>query len=129
MYTSIKYLNTEKTMIAALREDGIISIIEPMHGDAWSAVVTDSPEEYVVVVVDPRDTMTCSPAQIRLALLDMGLLAMVQAMADADPSASIVWEYATTIYRMSPLIDGLKADAFTDAQIDDIFAYAQGLLL
>ena len=129
MYTSIKYLNTEKTMIAALREDGIVSIIEPMHGDAWLAVVAESPEEYVVVVVDPRDTMTCSPAQIRLALLDMGLLATVQAMADADPSASIVWEYATTIYRMSPLIDGLKADAFTDAQIDDIFAYAQGLLL
>ena len=126
MYTSIKFLNVEKTMIAALTEVGVIEILEPSHGGTWlsaASVATD----YAVPPIN-RAAMTCTPAQIRLALLDMGLLDAVQALADSNPSAAIVWEYATTIYRMSSLIDSLKSEAFTDAQIDDIFFYAKSLL-
>ena len=54
-------------------------------------------------------------------------MATVQAIADADPAASIVWEYADEIRRNSPFIDGLGRAAFTPEQIDDIFIYAMAL--
>ena len=76
-----------------------------------------------------RANTKASQAQIRLTLHQLGLLATVQAIADADPAASIVWEYADEIRRASPFIDALKGDQFTDAQIDDIFRYAMGIVL
>ena len=74
-------------------------------------------------IEDERAAMTCTPAQMRLALHRMGLLSQVQAIADGDPEASIVWEYATQIVRTSPLIEALGTD-FTPEQIDDIFRAA-----
>lgn len=72
-----------------------------------------------------RAAMSCTPAQMRLTLHRMDLLTQVQAIADADPEASIVWEYATVIERTSPLIDALGGpNGFTDTQIDDIFRAA-----
>lgn len=68
--------------------------------------------------------MQCSPAQMRLALHRAGLLSTVQAIADSDPEASIVWEYAVTMERQSPFIDAMKGQAFTDQQIDDLFLAA-----
>lgn len=87
--------------------------------DGWSDVVAMRPVPYRAVVV--------TPAQMRLALYRAGLLDQVQAIADSDPEASIVWEYATTIYRNSPFIDALKG-GFTDEQIDDLFATAAKIL-
>jgi len=74
-----------------------------------------------------RAYAVASQAQIRLTLHQLGLLATVQAIADADPAASIVWEYADAIRRASPFIDALKGEKFTEDQIDDIFRYAMGL--
>jgi hypothetical protein len=71
-----------------------------------------------------RSRMACSPAQIRLALLNAGKLAEVETLVAASPSAQIVWEYATTIYRNSPLIDALRGDAFTPEEIDALFIAA-----
>jgi hypothetical protein len=72
-----------------------------------------------------RAAMRCTPAQMRLTLHRMDLLTQVQAIADADPEASIVWEYATVIERTSPLIDALGGpNGFSDTQIDDIFRAA-----
>lgn len=77
------------------------------------------------LLASERAAMRCSPAQMRLTLHRMGLLAQVQAIADADPEASIVWEYATVIERNSPLIEALGGDnGFTPEQIDDIFRAA-----
>jgi hypothetical protein len=71
-----------------------------------------------------RAQMSCTPAQMRLALHRSGLLATVQAIADSDPEASIVWEYATIIMRNSPFIDALAGEQFTPEQIDDLFIKA-----
>lgn len=69
--------------------------------------------------------MVCSPAQMRLELLAAGLLDQVQSIADSDPAASIVWEYATRIERTSHLVDALGGqNGFTPEQIDDIFRAA-----
>lgn len=78
-----------------------------------------------VIVEEP---MQCTPAQMRLALHRMGLLPTVQAIADSDPEASIVWEYATVILRNSPFIAALQGQSgLTDAQIDDIFLMAMAV--
>lgn len=76
-----------------------------------------------------EEPMHCTPAQIRLALHRAGRLAEVQAIADADAEASIVWEYAITIERESPFIEALKVGAFTDAEIDAIFLAASEIVL
>ena len=76
-----------------------------------------------------RASAVISQAQARLTLYQLGLLETVQAIADADPAASIVWEYADVIKRTSPFIDGLGAASFTPEQIDDIFIYAMALVL
>ena len=78
------------------------------------------------VLAQERASMICSPAQMRLALHRMKLLAQVQAIADSDPEASIVWEYATQIVRNSPLIEALGGD-FTPEKIDDIFRAAMAV--
>jgi hypothetical protein len=85
--------------------------------------IEPTPEELEQALQAQRARMICSPAQMRLALRRMGLLAQVQAIADGDPEASIVWEYATQIVRNSPLIEALGAD-FTPEEIDDIFRAA-----
>lgn len=77
-----------------------------------------------IIVFNDRSKMNCSPAQMRLALHRLGLLNTVQVIADSDPEASIVWEYATQITRVSPFISALSNDNFTDEQIDDIFQAA-----
>jgi hypothetical protein len=76
-----------------------------------------------------RANAVISQAQARLTLHQLDLLTTVQAIADADPAASIVWEYADVIKRNSPFIDGLGAASFTPEQIDDIFTYAMALVL
>lgn len=74
---------------------------------------------------EQRAAMVCSPAQMRLALLSLGLLDQVQGIADSDPAASIVWEYATRIERTSHLVDALGGpNGFTPEQIDGIFRAA-----
>lgn len=78
-----------------------------------------------VIVETP---MQCTPAQMRLTLHRAGLLATVHAIADSDPEASIVWEYATVIVRDSPFITALSAQSgMTDAQIDALFIEAMAV--
>ena len=98
-----------------------------------AAAIASGPVPYIPPnAPDPAAILTAWRAgavisQARLTLYQLGLLATVQAISDADPAASIVWEYADSIRRNSPFIDGLKGEQFTDAQIDDIFTYAMGL--
>jgi len=75
------------------------------------------------LILAERKKMICTPAQMRLALHRLNLLTAVQSIADSDPEASIVWEYATQIIRTSPLIEAL-GDGFTPEEIDDIFRFA-----
>jgi len=92
----------------------------------WAQVVTAEDR-----AAQERDAtlqaMVASPAQTRLTLLQLGLLGTVQAIADSDPQAAVVWEYASEIRRTNALIDALAGDGFTSAQIDDIFIYAIAL--
>ena len=94
-----------------------------VFGEYDDGVFPPSPEE---ILAAERASMVCTPAQMRLALHRMGLLAQVQAIAESDDEAFIVWEYATSIIRTSPLIEALGTD-FTPEQIDDIFRAAMAV--
>lgn len=72
-----------------------------------------------------RGVMQCSPAQMRLTLRRERLLDAVQAIAESDPDAAIVWEYATVILRNSPFIAALQGQSgLTDEDIDRLFMAA-----
>ena len=80
-----------------------------------------------IALAKEREGMVASPAQIRLTLYQLSLLDTVQYIADTDPMAAIVWEYAAEIRRTNALIDALGSDGFEPKQIDDIFRYAMQL--
>lgn len=71
--------------------------------------------------------------QAKLALLGAGLLETVDATiaaleGPAGVAARIEWEYAQTVDRTSPLVQGLAAAlSLSDEQLDDLFEVAAGL--
>jgi len=89
-----------------------------------AAEIAAATPDPAIALAQARARMVASPAQIRVTLWQLGLIKTVQAIADADPKAAIVWEYATEIRRTNDLIDALGSDGFTPEQIDDIFLYA-----
>ena len=121
--------NQGKTGILDL-VDGHLTFLD--SGPAYEALIeTDIPDYTPTVDVAPtlsRSEMYCSPAQIRIALSRAGLLSVVQGIVDADAEASIVFEYALSIYRESPFITALN-NHFTEEEVDAIFISAMGIVL
>lgn len=128
-------MNAERTAIRATREDGSMVIIEASSGDLWGLARSGQlgpvaeytpppPPTEAELLAQERAQMRCNPAQMRIALHRAGKLAEVQAIADADAEASIVWEYATYLRRNSPFISALNDGDFTDAEIDGLFRSA-----
>lgn len=119
--------NETKTGILVDRGNGVISFVESGHEfDAIKGSAADWHFAEESNAAPNRNDMICTPAQMRLALHRLGLLAQVQAIADADPEASIVWEYATQIVRNSPLI-GAIGNNFTPDEIDEVFYAAMAV--
>ena len=127
----LKWLDKDNTILQVETAPNTYRIVEEGNPD-WptfsqrddiAPYVPPTPEE---ILAAERAAMICTPAQMRLALHRMDLLAQVQAIADGDPEASIVWEYATQIIRTSPLIEALGSD-FSPEQIDDIFRAAMAV--
>ena len=82
------------------------------------------PEE---ILATERAAMRCRAAAMRLVLLDAGKLDDVQAVADSDPRASIVWEYEPFYSRNDPFVNALGVELFTPEEIDDLFRAAMQL--
>lgn len=70
-----------------------------------------------------------TPRQVRLLLLQQGLLANVEAMIKAgDQATQITWEFASEFRRNDPLLEQLsKALGLTDAQVDGFFIAAASI--
>ena len=70
-----------------------------------------------------------SMRQARLALLQAGLLATVDAAIAAGTEADqITWEYATEVERNSPMVVNLSASlGLTEQQLNDLFTLAASL--
>ena len=85
-------------------------------------------EDYIepepIIIIPQVITMR----QARLQLLEVGLLDDVEAFVALDRKSQIEWEYASEVYRQSPLIEAVKgAKSLTDEQIDNMFIEASKL--
>jgi response regulator RpfG family c-di-GMP phosphodiesterase len=66
--------------------------------------------------------------QARLALLQAGHLATVDAALAQDPAAKIQWEYATHVYRTDALVGQMaQLLSLSDQQLDELFIAAAKL--
>lgn len=70
-----------------------------------------------------------TPRQVRLLLLQQGLLDQVEAMiAQQDRATQITWAYATEFRRDDPLLNQLAVNlSLTTQQIDEFFIAASQL--
>ena len=100
-------------------------IVNASNGQAQIVTVPDP--DPADVLAEQRAAMSCRAASMRRVLHRMDLLAQVQAIADSDPEASIVWEYEPVYKRNDPFVEALGVKAFTPQQIDDLFREAMKL--
>ena len=100
------------------------------HGCFWRGSAWDLVESLPPVVPVPK---IVTMRQARLALLAAGLLAGVNAAVAAMPGAEgdaarIEWEFAATVDRDSPLVQGLTAAlGLSEAQLDGLFTAGAAL--
>lgn len=121
-----EYRNAQRTIIAAIGEDGHIVIVEPGHR-LWPEALAAGPVPWVPPEPEPDPVPeTVSRFQARAALLDAGLLGAVEvALADAGPLAQLAWAEAVEFRRTSPTIAALSAAiGLTDEQVDSLFRAA-----
>ena len=81
--------------------------------------------------VPPVVPKSVTPRQVRLLLLEQGLLSQVEAMIAAqDEATKITWAYASEFYRDDPLLNQLAANLtppLTNEQLDQFFIQASTL--
>ena len=143
----LRYVTANKSMIdlfATCEEYGEIPMtlklvdIEDLH----TFVKPDGSEvpleqycktQYIAPYVEPEPLPEPVPQvitmrQARLQLLEAGLLDDVEALVALDRKSQIEWEYASEVYKQSPLIEAVKgALNLTDTQIDNMFVAASKL--
>lgn len=104
-------------------DDGTYSLVVKKSGETFEDVfANEDPGSNVPVLVSPR--------QIRIALLQLGILASVEAWiaSEAGQATVIEWEYATEVRRSHVMwAAGAVALGKTEAEIDALFILAAGL--
>ena len=98
--------------------------------DDHEVLIADIEAAYVPPLPEPIQVpQVVTIRQAKLALLQVGLLDDVDAaVAQADRSTQIEWEYATEVKRVWPTLLNLQtALGLTDSQIDDLFVLAISL--
>ncbi len=96
-------------------------------GTAWVVKTPIPPADDAPVV--PAVPTVVTMRQARLALLQQGLLASVEAaIASAGQAAQIEWEYAQGVEVDSPLVEAMRdVLGLTDDDVLGLFAIAGGL--
>lgn len=116
---------------------GTIQLRNDGEGDyiaSWNHPTLEQPtqEQLDAVVIDPNAPIvpaSVTPRQVRLLLLQQGLLSSVEAMiAQQDEATRITWEFATEFRRDNPLLARLAANlGLSEPQIDQFFIAASSL--
>lgn len=139
MLENVFYKRTDGTYVGTV--NGLpyhILQSDPLYQEAqlMGAEAPFEPTPVQPTIEQQRELMICSPAQMRLTLLNIPagegitLLDVVNNIAASNPQANIVWQYAKMIYRNSPFIEQLLTNpvrAFTEEEVDGIFIAAMGL--
>lgn len=81
------------------------------------------------IVAVPNVPASVTPRQVRLLLLQQGLLSQVEAMiAAGDEATRITWEFASEFRRDDPLLLALSSQlGLSSEQVDDFFVQAAKL--
>ena len=81
------------------------------------------------ITAAPEIPQSVTPRQVRIILLQQGLLDQVEAMIKTqDRATQITWEFASEFRRDNPLLAGLAANlGLTQQQIDQFFIAAAAL--
>lgn len=116
---------------------GTIQLRNDGEGDyiaSWNHPTLEQPtqEQLDAVVIDPNAPIvpaSVTPRQVRLLLLQQGLLSSVEAMiAQQDEATKITWEFALEFKRSDPLLNALGQNlGLTEQQIDLFFIAAAEL--
>ena len=142
----LKYVtsnNSHINILATCKEYGEIPMTlnlvdtEDMHTFVKSDATEVPLEQYcktlrIEAYVEPEPTIiipqVITMRQARLQLLEAGLLDDVEALVALDRKSQIEWEYASEVYKQSPLIETVKGGLnLTDTQIDNMFVEASKL--
>ena len=85
--------------------------------------------EWMMDEPPPRVPEVITPRQLRIVLLQQGLLPQVEAMVtSADAATQITWEYATEFRRNHEMLIAMAAQlGMTDEQLDHLFITASQL--
>lgn len=112
----------EHVVVSALT--GEVSVV-PFSDEEIAAALAERETNYAAVAVPS----VVSARQARLAILQGGILASVEAMiATQDEATRITWEYATEFRRDDPLLTQLAQNlGLSEAQIDQFFLRASTL--
>ena len=98
---------------------------------ALYAQMAANPNTLAYVPPPPIVPETVTPRQVRLLLLQQGLLATIEAtIASMDQATQITWQYASEFRRDDPLLNAMAASLvppLTSQQIDDFFIAASQL--
>ena len=124
---SLQYVVYADTQIDLLRADvakygGDLTEYEDLIAEVEAAYIPPPPQPIIVPSI-------CSMRQARLALLQSGLLATVDAaIAQGSEADKITWEYATEVNRNQPLVQNMKAGLnLSDDDLDNLFTLAASL--
>jgi hypothetical protein len=130
MYTNAQYTNPENTSIRC-DINGVTSFVPVAPGNsdyaAIMALVADGELVIAPYVSPPAAPVTqVTMRQARLALLAAGLLDDVEALiTQTDKAVQIEWEYATVVYRDSPLVESITSNLnLTAEQVNTMFSEA-----
>jgi hypothetical protein len=130
MYTNAQYTNPENTSIRC-DINGVTSFVPVAPGNSDYAAImalvatgelTITP--YIPPTSPPVSQITMR--QARLQLLSTGLLDDVETLiTQADKAVQIEWEYATVVYRDSPLVESIASNLnLTAEQVNTMFSEA-----
>lgn len=110
-----------KRPLDVVREYG--TPFEGLEDGNWAIRIVDP------ATLPPPVPASVTPRQVRLLLLQQGLLANIEAtIAAQDEATRITWEYALEFQRNDPLLNQLAANlGLTDTQIDEFFIAASQL--
>jgi hypothetical protein len=132
-------MNMTITAARYANADATSAVVETTGAGAVAVSSIDTPEDWAALHASgiaiaayeaPAATVAVvSPRQIRLALLQMGLLAAATTwIQSADEATRIEWDYATELRRDHPMWSvAAAALGKTEADIDALFALAKTL--
>lgn len=141
MFKLLTYLNAERTMIQAVRDDNTIVVIEPISGNLWElaqagtlgeiAAYTPPPEPTEAEKLEAwRNEAWCSPLQGKLVLGENEWARVEALVADPDTpfAMRIAITSATRWNRNSQMMDELAwLMSYTPEQVDDLFMAAMNI--